>query len=483
VVASGLAVTAIQARDAARDQRREAEGLVAFMLGDLKDKLEPIGRLDALDGVGSRVLAYYSKQDASQLTDAALVQRSRALSLTAQVAYLRGNYEGAARLYREALAGTGEAIRREPDDPQLLYEHAQNIFWVGDLARRRGQTDRAEAAFREYGNLARRMVAIQPDNLKYRMEVQYAREDLGIVLMSQRRFGEAAGLFDAVIRAMEPMSTIDSGNKEYQSELSNAYGWLADARKALGLIDSAIAVRQQQTSYLDRLVATGTSDVALQQQLIPAHQALGLLFTSRGQVERGIDEYRKALAQADRLVAVEPSNRYQSDMSASVRLELARNLLALGQADEAAQEAAAGCGTAADLRARDPDVARWRTLQTTCLKVRALLAMASGENSQALDLAERALVVARSERSGDPVMDRYTVAAAYRLLGEFRLRTGNREGAVAAWTAGIGQLPQNVTERPWELSERAELLRRLGRADEARPLISRLAAIGYRNVT
>ena len=32
---SGLAVTAIQARDAARDQRREAEGLVAFMLGDL----------------------------------------------------------------------------------------------------------------------------------------------------------------------------------------------------------------------------------------------------------------------------------------------------------------------------------------------------------------------------------------------------------------------------------------------------------------
>src|SRR4029077_18982838 len=72
IITSGLAFTAIQARDAARDQRREAEGLVAFMLGDLKDKLEPIGKLDALDGVGSRVLAYYSNQDASKLTDAAL---------------------------------------------------------------------------------------------------------------------------------------------------------------------------------------------------------------------------------------------------------------------------------------------------------------------------------------------------------------------------------------------------------------------------
>src|SRR4051794_16766586 len=88
---STLTGIAFQARNAAREQRREAEGLVAFMLGDLKDKLEPIGRLDALDGVGSRVLAYYSKQDTSQLTDAALSQRSKALSLMAQVADARGD--------------------------------------------------------------------------------------------------------------------------------------------------------------------------------------------------------------------------------------------------------------------------------------------------------------------------------------------------------------------------------------------------------
>ena len=87
VIASGLAITAIQARDAARDQRREAEGLVAYMVGDLKDKLEPIGKLDALDGVGAKVLDYYSKQDTSALGDAGLMQRSKALSLTAQVAY------------------------------------------------------------------------------------------------------------------------------------------------------------------------------------------------------------------------------------------------------------------------------------------------------------------------------------------------------------------------------------------------------------
>ncbi len=58
LVASGLAYTAIDARDEARDQRREADKLVGFMLGDLRQKLEPIGRLDVLDSVGQRALAY-----------------------------------------------------------------------------------------------------------------------------------------------------------------------------------------------------------------------------------------------------------------------------------------------------------------------------------------------------------------------------------------------------------------------------------------
>ena len=37
------------------------------MLGDLRDKLEPLGRLDVLDAVGARALAYYEKQDKSAL--------------------------------------------------------------------------------------------------------------------------------------------------------------------------------------------------------------------------------------------------------------------------------------------------------------------------------------------------------------------------------------------------------------------------------
>jgi len=482
-VTSTLAVFAVQSRNEAREQRREAEGLVAFMLGDLKDKLEPIGRLDALDGVGSRVLSYYSKQDASELNDAALLQRSKALSLTAQVAYLRGHFEDAQRLYRQAMAGTEEAVRRNPDDLQRVFDHAQNVFWIGELARRRGDAAKAEAGYREYKRLADRMVAVEPDNLKWRMEVQYARENLGIVLFNQRRFAEAASQFAAGQRPVEGLSSVDPANLEYQKELSNLLAWLADSQRALGHVDEAIATRQRQLSFLDRLLAGGKMDVELQKQLIPAHQALGILLTSKGQAQRGIPELRAAVDHADRLIPVEPSNALWRTLAASARLELGKTLFAVGQREEAAQQTAAGCTMVAELRARDPESARARVLQSDCLALRSRLASASGNAAAAITFAQQALASARNERGADPILDYYRVASGYRLLGDARKRAGDGAGASAAWNDGLRLLPAQVgAERPMEMFERQQLLQRVGRTAEAEPLRERLTAIGYHSV-
>ncbi|MDH3429955.1 MAG: toll/interleukin-1 receptor domain-containing protein, partial [Gammaproteobacteria bacterium] len=52
VLTTILAVRAIVAEEEAMRHRARAEGLITFMLGDLREKLEPIGRLDVLDAVG-----------------------------------------------------------------------------------------------------------------------------------------------------------------------------------------------------------------------------------------------------------------------------------------------------------------------------------------------------------------------------------------------------------------------------------------------
>lgn len=479
IFTSGMSLWALQSRDAAREQRREAEGLVAFMLGDLKDKLEPIGKLDALDGVGARVLDYYGKQDASELSDAALLQRAQALGLTAQVANLRGDLNTAEQLYRQAMQGTAEAMRRDPDDPQRLFDHAQNVFWVGEIARNRGQMERAEAAYREYKRLADRMVAIEPDNLRWRMEVLYAEENIGIALRNQRRFAESARQFTIALGPMQSLASLDPGNAEYQRELSTILAWSADAERDLGNLETAIGLRRRQISFLRQRLAAGGTNVVFREHLIPAHQGLGMLYSWTGQVSLAIEQLSMAVAEADRLMPVEPDNIRWKGFAAQARLQLASLLLTQNRLAEGAKEAESGCGLAAQVRARDA-ASSWRHLQTECLGARSRLALKSGAAAEALKLAAMTVASAKSELRPDPVSIRYRIAAAYRHLGDVRLQMAAVEQAKAAWSAGAAQLPQTAAERPAEMHERAEILKRLGLTAKARPIEARLGAIGYR---
>ncbi len=279
---------------------------------------------------------------------------------------------------------------------------------------------------------------------------------------------------------MEKLAAVDPANRTYQKELSTVLAWLADAQRSLGRLDAAIAVRERQIALLDRAVASGATDVQFRQELIPAHQALGNLLTSRGQSQQGIEEFRSAVAGADRLVPVEPGNSYWKTLAAGAKLDLARTLLSLGHRDEAAQQTAAGCTIIVALRSSDGQV---RSRQTMCFTMRSRLALQSGAHAPALAFAEQSLASASNERSGDAVKDRYAIAAAWRLLGDARKSSGDADGAIAAWSKGLSALPQAVAERPQEMDEHATILQRLGRSSDAQQLAARLSAMGYRRLT
>lgn len=475
---SGLAVFAFDKRDEARDQRREAEGLVGFMLGDLRDELEPIGKLSALDAVGSRALEYFEKQDKSELSDAALAQRSQALNLLAQIADARQDSRAARAGYREAMRSTAELLERQPDDPQRLYDHAQNVFYLGEIARNSGEAKRAEASFREYKALADRMVAIDPGNLKWQMEVFYGKENIGINLFDQRRFAESTRLFEDTLKPMEAGVRVDRQNSDYKREYSTLLAWLADSYAAQGKFDRAVAAREKQIAFLRQFSGT-QSNVVFREHLIPAHFGLANLFLALGKAKPAVEQMRLSVAESERLLPIEPDNAYWTGLAAPPRLQLATTLLALGRSAEVAVHVRIGCSQAASVLKRNPGTT-WRRLQTDCLSAQARLALATNDLAAALRLAEQAVASAKSERSADPIKDRYQIAGEYLVLGDVHRRLGNPEKARTAWADGLATLSTNAVERPFEARNRAKLLARLGRKSEADMVMRHLNALGYR---
>lgn len=473
---STLAVVAYHARNEAREQRREAEGLVGFMLGDLRGKLEPLGRLDALDSVGSRALGYYEHQDKASLSDEALAQRSRALTMMGEIANTRGDLGGALERYREALASTTEQLRRDPNNPQRLFDQAQNIFWVGQIAWQRGQIDEGAKAFREYKRLAQRMIQIAPDNPKYRLEGTYADSNLGTLLIEQRRFAEASAAFQSGLVATEALAAAQPGNADLQKSLIESHAWLAEAQEGTGQLDEAITHRERELVLAERW----TSDAAIREKMVVARRALGRLLASRGQLGAGIAQLRQAILVANALIATEPGNSLWLEDAAWAQLDLSDQLRFDGQRDAAASAARDGCDSTARLIARDRSVVGWNdALRRACALARGRLALEAGAIGEA-EAAARDAIPARTAQGDTNSNSRSKLAQLHSLLGDVLVRSGDAGGARAQWQAALTDLPPGDAETPPVLARRASLYRRLGNQAAVRPLAARLDRIGYR---
>ena len=80
--------------------------LIEFMLGDLQAKLKTVGRLDALDAVGDKALAYYAAQDLGHLDADSLGRRARALHMIGSLAEQLHSHE----IRLSALVLVGDAL-------------------------------------------------------------------------------------------------------------------------------------------------------------------------------------------------------------------------------------------------------------------------------------------------------------------------------------------------------------------------------------
>ena len=128
VVGTIVSVTqAVRATRAERDAQRrqeEAETLLMFMLGDFRTELEKAGKLQLLDAVRNRAMAYFAALDPRDLTDTALTQQSKAIAQIGEVRMNEARYNEAAAAFTIAYQRAATLVARHPKDADMLFERA-----------------------------------------------------------------------------------------------------------------------------------------------------------------------------------------------------------------------------------------------------------------------------------------------------------------------------------------------------------------------
>lgn len=254
LVTSGLAIFAFTARAEAEKQRAGAEGLVEFMLTDLRERLRGVGRLDVLTAVNQRALAYYRAQDLDALSADSLERRARILHAMGEDDEKRGKLLRALALFREASRTTAALLAAAPQDPSRTFAHSQSEYWIGMIAWRANRIPTAETAFRRYRQLAARLVQHDASNPDWLMEAGYAESNLGSLLLRGAGDPERAERsFKAALDYFQKARRLDPRNDSKIWDIADGHAWLADAYRHQRKYALATAERARQAELISLL--------------------------------------------------------------------------------------------------------------------------------------------------------------------------------------------------------------------------------------
>lgn len=421
---------ATRQRTLAQQSRGEAEELLGFMLGDLRDKLTPLGRLDLLDGVAKKAVGYYGTMR-EDLTDSELEKRALAHRNVGDVLSElseQGHTARALKEYQAALALDLMLAAKDPGDTGRQLALSASHQRVGAMRSAQGDTQGALEEYRALMAIVEPLARAAPTNAARQRDLSTAHFWLGEVALAS---GDAAGALAehrASLAIDQKLAEAEPTSADRRRAVSVSHERIGDVLVVRG--DTAGALEEFRAAHAIRgaLAAKDPDDAALQRDLSISYDKLGDLFLARRAPLDALREFEASRAIRELLATRDPTNAdRRRDTSVSLE-KIGDALLAQGDSTRALTQFRAAMAIDAALAAEDPTNAdRQRDLSVSHNKLGDVL-LAQGDRPGALAAYERARTIRQQLSARDP-----TNADRRRDLAFSHSRVGVVLSATRAW--------------------------------------------------
>ena len=210
--------------------------------------------------------------------------------------------EKALAYYRDFTAGAS-------NEPGVVQERGRAYLRMGDVLRKLGRLDEAQANYREAIAILGKLAADSPKTLEHRDHLAEATAHLGAGLATR---GKAAELSEAE-RLDRQAVTIgqalldESPSTPRRLALARTLDGLADLLRVTGRPDEAESTFGQAIPLLERANTDEPGEFAPRQELAVALDGLGVLLKERGRVDEALQVDRRAVAILEKLAAESPN--------------------------------------------------------------------------------------------------------------------------------------------------------------------------------
>lgn len=305
-----MTTLAIQARNEAARQRASAEGMVEYMLTDLRQKLKGVGRLDVMNAVNERAMQHYSMQgNLSALSADSLERRARLLHAMGEDDELSGDLDSALAKFREARRSTAAVLAKKPSDADAIFAHAQSEYWVGYIYFLKRQKAATGKHWREYVALAENMVKIAPNDPRSLKEVGYSRGNLcSLALEPPIEIESAVEGCASALEAELVWAEKYPRAASVRLDLANRYAWNAEALLASGQVKRALAERQKQIALIDDEIKLRPADKDVLMRKAMSELSMSDVWEKLGDRPSALAALDRSILLLKQLVEFDPSN-------------------------------------------------------------------------------------------------------------------------------------------------------------------------------
>lgn len=284
-----------ESEEAAILGRATAETLINSMLYDLKNELEPLGRVELLDEVSEEAANYFANLPSSQRTESSERERSTMLNNRGEVFLAKGELDRAEEAFDMSLKIRRELLALAPEDANRKRDVSVSIERKGDVLRARGTPEEARQHYLE--SLKIREELLETDGN------QSVARDLSVSLgkVSDILLREESDLEDAekinlrAIQLLENLSNSDPENRGMQRDLAVLKMRLGDVRLLRGNRELAKSLYEESSDRLESLLSSAPADDLLIRRDYGASLfRLGDWYAESGESAKAVSNLEKA---------------------------------------------------------------------------------------------------------------------------------------------------------------------------------------------
>ncbi|MGH8042600.1 MAG: TIR domain-containing protein [Rudaea sp.] len=483
LITTTLAILAVIARGDAQRRQKQAEELVGFMLGDLNNKLREVNRLDILQSVDDKAMAYFASLPSKDVTDAALTMRIDALQKIGSVRQDQGKIPAALESYVAASRLAAELLRRSPLDVQRRADYASSLNWIGFAHWYQGKLAHALQDFQQASDTLLEAHAAKPADTGVAFDLSSALTNAGRVLETQGNFAAAKPKYEATLKITQELVAREPANRKWQSALGDAYDSLGKLALEQGQLVLAIREYRANQRVQQKLAALDPNDHNQQYELLISDAILGRTLGLCDQLDSASAYLGDAVAMATALISFDSTATDNEFLFARYSEQLGGLLRQQNKIDAAAAADARSLSVLEKLSAKDPTNAEWHQELARSRTESARLHLAHNDAGAAEQMIRAALDTIEPLRSKS-IDDRNLIllaAQAEIVAGQAAALHPDMAKARASWERARTLVASDTQSGndPNFLATQASALLLLDRIDAARPVVAKLAAMGY----